>query len=325
MGDEAEMSSDLSDDRAGGSSQSQMSVNKLASSNSQFIIEIKDLIATLNKKVNADGNKNKLNQKDRSDFIELTDRIFLACMKREAYYLNSDNRISELEEQIKSREIKVGELEYQIQNRDITLEGIDLKLQKFVDLYNENQTKLTDIIGNIAGGELEDKLSTPKNTIRDESPVLVIDTNEESTAMSYRDALISAAPELDFPKPDDLVIPRANRLIVKMSNSANLTKFKELLDNDPNLKKMAQTKISKTRKHRLILFGVPDSVSDEDFISELMALGETMGKPIDLIKSFKNGANGSDMLHTIVHRKLPAPLVQGATILDSAPARLKNA
>ncbi|KAG8176147.1 hypothetical protein JTE90_012400 [Oedothorax gibbosus] len=70
-----------------------------------------------------------------------------------------------------------------------------------------------------------------------------------------------------------------------MSNSANLTKLKNLVDNDPNLGKMAQTKISKTRKHRLILFGVADSVTEEKFKLELIALGETMGKPIDLIKS----------------------------------------
>ncbi|KAG8174486.1 hypothetical protein JTE90_007656 [Oedothorax gibbosus] len=44
-----------------------------------------------------------------------------------------------------------------------------------------------------------------------ESPVLVIDTNEDVTAFSYRDAQIRRPPDLDIFHPADLVNPRANR------------------------------------------------------------------------------------------------------------------
>ncbi|KAG8178170.1 hypothetical protein JTE90_006309 [Oedothorax gibbosus] len=45
-----------------------------------------------------------------------------------------------------------------------------------------------------------------------ESPVLVIDTNEDVTAFSYRDAQMRRPPDLDILHPADLVNPRANRL-----------------------------------------------------------------------------------------------------------------
>ncbi|KAG8175587.1 hypothetical protein JTE90_018880 [Oedothorax gibbosus] len=177
-----------------------------------------------------------------------------------------------------------------------TLESIDSKIKSFTEAYSENQARISTLLDTLKLDTVEGEMQIKPKKTRDEAPVLVIDTSEGTNAMSYRDALMAAAPDLELPstplelpRPSDLVIPGANRLIVKMRDQNNLEKFKSLIDSDPNLGKLAQAKISRRRKHRLILFGVPDEISENDFKTEVEALGETMGKPITIIKSFKNG------------------------------------
>ncbi|KAG8176161.1 hypothetical protein JTE90_012414 [Oedothorax gibbosus] len=85
-----------------------------------------------------------------------------------------------------------------------------------------------------------------------------------------------------------------------MRDTASLNKFIDLIDKDPNLGKMAESKISKTRKHRLILFGIPDDISENRFKSEILALEESMGKPIEIIKVFKNEKRPTNLNNYII-------------------------
>ncbi|KAG8184457.1 hypothetical protein JTE90_002304 [Oedothorax gibbosus] len=243
-----------------------------------------------------------LKEKDRSDFIEISDKIFFACMKAEANYLLSHNKIKDLEEEIGAGRAKIKDLESQlsgISEKNVTLESIEDKRQKLVEEYGKNQTRIQEFINCIPEGSPSER-SLGNEGKKENSQVLVIDTNDGATALSYRDALIAKAPELKLPNPADLLMPGTSRLIVKMKDIQNLEKFKQIIDNDPNLGTLAQSKISKQKKFRLILFGVPDYTNDEELKSYLESLGETGGRPVEIVKSFKNGKRVTDTKHYIV-------------------------
>ncbi|KAG8179213.1 hypothetical protein JTE90_004041 [Oedothorax gibbosus] len=265
----------------GGSSQGLF--GKLASTTSPFISSIKSIINNINKIIDNEVNK-KLSQKERSELKQLHLELLLECFKAEAIHL--------------ATEAKVVDLENQLTNKVTTLDNIEKDLQTLVNNNKENNKKKFEFLNTI--GENESVISTKPGPKKDESPVLVIDTNENSTAFSYRDALMKMAPDLNIPTPADLVIPRANRIIVKMKDTNNLEKFRNIIENDPNLGKLAQSKISKQRKTRLIMFGVPDSVPELEFKSFVEALEETGGRPIELIKSFKNGKKIMDTSNYII-------------------------
>ncbi|KAG8174404.1 hypothetical protein JTE90_016100 [Oedothorax gibbosus] len=267
----------------GGSSQA--THNRLATETSPFILNIKEIISNINKRIDNEANR-KLNQKDRSELKELHINILLECMKAEANYLLAGAKISELENQLS--------------NRDVTLEGIDKKLDLLVDSNKLNNIKILEVLDGLGDTDSITSNITKSKIKKDESPVLVIDTNEDVTAFSYRDALMKRAPDLDIPNPADLVIPRANRLIIKMKDSSNLEKFRDTIQNDPNLGKLANSKISKLRKVRLIAFGVPDSIKEQEFKQHLESLEETGGRPVEIIKAFKNGKKLTDTTNYIM-------------------------
>ncbi|KAG8178169.1 hypothetical protein JTE90_006308 [Oedothorax gibbosus] len=73
-----------------------------------------------------------------------------------------------------------------------------------------------------------------------------------------------------------------------MKDSSNLEKFKDIIQNDPNLGKLANSIISKHMKTRLLIFGVPDTIKEPEFKHHIEALEETGRRPVEIIKIFKN-------------------------------------
>ncbi|KAG8179184.1 hypothetical protein JTE90_004013 [Oedothorax gibbosus] len=261
-------STDLAMENTGTGGSSQNGLNILATTASKFMINIKILVTSLNNRVNQEARK--LNQKDRSDLLELTGKVLLTCMQAEAEFILSDGKIKDLEELIANKDKKIFDLQSQIANSDVTLETIDGKLQRLIETYQDNQKLINELLNKLPEGDTSD--ISAKNLKIDEAPVMVIDTNDNATALSYRDALMARAPELNIPNPMDLVIPRANRLIVKMRDTSNLEKFKNIIDNDPNLNKLALAKISKCRKDRLILFGPQHKLQRQHIYTNKLSL-----------------------------------------------------
>ncbi|KAG8175573.1 hypothetical protein JTE90_018866 [Oedothorax gibbosus] len=224
-------------------------------------------------------------------------------MDAESAHLITETKAKTLNEQLKileSQHLSNNQVLTNINENIKILEGLNDRIQTLAESYNENQTRVKNVLDNLDTDLSEGLSKSVAKRPRDDSPVIVIDTEEGTNAMSYRDALVAKAPELDLPKPTDLVIPGVNRLIVKLKNNENLEKFKKIIEGDPNLGKLAQAKISKHKKHRLIMFGVPDSITDEVFKKEVEALEDSMGKPIEIIKSFKNGKVITDNKNYII-------------------------
>lgn len=87
--------------------------------------------------------------------------------------------------------------------------------------------------------------------------------------MNYKEALISSAQELGVHKITDVIIPRPNRIIMKSKTRETLEGMRDAIDKTAKLKYWGTVKISKQRKNRLILFGVPGEMSDDEFMGEL--------------------------------------------------------
>ncbi|KAG8174077.1 hypothetical protein JTE90_005169 [Oedothorax gibbosus] len=266
----------------------------LANTVSPFLLSIKANISDIHKIIDKELTNKKISQINYHTLKELCNKIFLSCMNFDSTHIITEAKLNSVEEYVKT-------LENQTSDYKTILDGINSKIDIITNTHRDNQSKIEAVIDNLAISNSEGSNTKPKTgSPGDGAPVLVIDTIEGTDARSYRDALMAAAPELDLPKPSDLVIPGANRIILKMNDQDNLTRFKNIIDGDPNLGKLAQVKISRRRKHRLILFGIPDAVSDETFKLEVEALGETMGQQIEIVKNFKNGKIISDTKNYII-------------------------
>lgn len=127
---------------------------------------------------------------------------------------------------------------------------------------------------------------------RDDSPVLVIDTNDDNGAKSYRDALAAKANTMGKHNIADIIIPKPNRIIVKMKTPESLEGLKKAIDKETGLNSLANIRVGKTRKKRLILFGAPDDITDMEFKREIESIEEIKSHEIDVVKNVPN-RNGS--------------------------------
>ncbi|KAG8172673.1 hypothetical protein JTE90_026100 [Oedothorax gibbosus] len=294
---------EIMNDIIGGSGEGALSQGCLATSASPFMNAIKKIVVDLNYMVDRELSMKKITNLTASNFKMEHNKILLRCMDAESAHLITETKAKTLNEQLKileSQHLSNNQVLTNINENIKILEGLNDRIQTLAESYNENQTRVKNVLDNLDTDLSEGLSKSVAKRPRDDSPVIVIDTEEGTNAMSYRDALVARAPELDLPKPTDLVIPGVNRLIVKLKNNENLEKFKKIIEGDPNLGKLAQAKISKHKKHRLIMFGVPDSITDEVFKKEVEALEDSMGKPIEIIKSFKNGKVITDNKNYII-------------------------
>ncbi|KAG8176162.1 hypothetical protein JTE90_012415 [Oedothorax gibbosus] len=123
-----------------------------------------------------------------SELKEINLRIFLVCSDAVAAQIRSEEKVKRMEDKIKSLEGSVAEKSEQF-------ERIELAIREMSSNLRTGREQTDNLIKPINENDLISESNKPKK-LRDEAPVLVIDTSAESSATSYRDALVSAAPEL---------------------------------------------------------------------------------------------------------------------------------
>lgn len=251
--------------------------------NSSFIIEIKDILKEIYKQIDVEASK-KLTVKGASDFKHLAHRLFLKCAE-------ADNRHNTYKLRIKS-------LEEQLEDKNKYLEQIGKNLDNLTKIIEVNTGKIDQLASAPTSGTA---FSRPLiQNQKDEAPVLVIDTISENGALSFRDVLVKNKSNLGKHNIKDLIIPKQNRLIIKMNNQAELDNLQQAISKERELADLAQIKISKQRKNRLILFGVPPGLSDVEFIKEIESVENIEGHEIEIIKKFKNERSGNDNTNYII-------------------------
>ncbi|KAG8179195.1 hypothetical protein JTE90_004024 [Oedothorax gibbosus] len=217
----------------------------LATASSPSILVLKDLMEQL-KKVLArelEGNR-KLTQKAAFEMKEINLRMFLACSDAVAAQMRA-------EEEIKTLERLISDKNDQFERLNLTIMEMSANLKSELKAIECTDTLIKSL-------NLNDQYREPPkkyNKSKQDVPALIIDTIVEGGAKSYRDALVNLAPNFGNPKLTDIIIPRPNRLILKMRNHETLEKFQKQLDSDEKLNKMAQTKISIKETKVNILWG----------------------------------------------------------------------
>ncbi|KAG8156066.1 hypothetical protein JTE90_007574 [Oedothorax gibbosus] len=265
-------------------------INVLATAQSPKLIELKGLMDTFRKvlKRESDAGK-KLTIKTQADFTEINVKMFLICSDAVAAQLKAEEKIRALERMIADKNDQFNRLES-------TIKDLSNNFKNDVRAH-DNSVKLT------GSPKIQDSIAPGSSKLtykpRDDTPALIIDTVVEGGAKSYRDALVSLAPDLGNPKFSDIIMSRPNRLILKMKDHENLKQFREQLESNNKINKLAQTKISENKKQRLIFFGVPDDYDEKKFRDLIMGLEEVQVKDCEIVKSFGNSRKTSNLLNFI--------------------------
>ncbi|KAG8176157.1 hypothetical protein JTE90_012410 [Oedothorax gibbosus] len=268
---------------------------------SAFLLDIKGLVKKIEETIHKENNKNKvkkLSQLATSDIKQYLYTLVLRCAQEETKYCKNVARVNELEERVASDQDKFDVVAQDLRSLSVIMKANHERIGKFMD----------------GVGAVSDPCNFPTLDHKEEQPVLIIDTNEESGARSYRDALIKKSNVLGKRRVDDIILPKPNRVIIKLKNSEELESFRATLEGDADLNKLANTKISKTRKNRLILFGAPGDITDPEFKNELKDIEGLSDQEIDIFKSFPNN-NGSKNYIIDVNNKTKAILLDLSKII----------
>jgi len=239
---------------------------------SEFIVEIKELIKEYNKFIDqGKDTKKSLTIGVAAEFKNFGNRLFLKC--------------AEMDNKHQMYQLKIKNLEERCLDKNTILENLTTNIENLTEQLKNSQVKLDQLLNttsNISPSQF------PKLNNKKDDQVLVIDTDKDDGARSYRDMLIKCSSSLGKHKVQDVIIPKPNRLIIKMKTKDELTKFQEAINKDKSLGKLGNNKISKLRKNRLILFGIPPDITDAEFKKQVESEEGMEGHTIDIVKKFNN-------------------------------------
>lgn len=150
----------------------------------------------------------------------------------------------------------------------------------------------------------------PVNKIKEKDEhVIIIDTKDENGAKSYRDASRANKKEIFTTNtPNDLIISRPNRLILKMKNRTDLDQVKNNIIKS-NLNTKGEIKTNKLIKNKIILFGIPNDYEEKEkkLQEDIENLELMENHKIEIFKIFKskNGElNGIIQVDNYIQAKL---------------------
>lgn len=161
-------------------------------------------------------------------------------------------------------------------------------------------------------------LPTPQWPTMKEDHVLIIDTKDNEGAKEYRNELRSLKSTI-FPSPPlDVILPRPNRLIIKMKDRKDLEILKNNLSEHETLNEKALIKENKILKNRMILFDIPMEYeeNEEKLKIELENIPELNKRTIEVNKIFKTNKGNMNAIINVDNTTQQILLKKRKLLLD---------
>jgi polyhydroxyalkanoate synthesis regulator phasin len=193
---------------------------------------------------------------------------------------------------------------------------------------NEKHSELVQGINRLASivEERTPQYSLPQEVAGkvEEDQVLIIDTKDDNGAKTYCDILRANKEEFKGDKIRDIIIPKSNRLLIKMKNRTELENVLVKINDIDNLKDKAVTRINKLRKYRMICFGLNKETTEEEFKLVVEGLPELVNREIDIIRSFVDRRGATNIIFDTDSQTNQILLKLGRVAIDFNRCRFDN-
>lgn len=184
---------------------------------------------------------------------------------------------------------------------DMRLERLKGKFEMLKELHDEKKGEIE---------KMQEKLVTTKERygerfqtyarqtadmiagVDKEEFTIMINPVGEAPPATIKEHLKEMSKRESWPKPSDVIVTREKGVILKFKEKEDAEKIVGDIGRDSIAKKMMESKLTKDRKNKLIIFGISTDTTDDEFKEQMEDLEGMDGKKINITKTFQ-GKDGN--------------------------------
>lgn len=144
---------------------------------------------------------------------------------------------------------------------------------------------------------------------------IIVDGKDHIPDDGWREVMSRKGKSLGLPKPKDIIVTNNNKVIIKTTNREDAATIQSSLAGDLDLGKKIDVSLAKSKRTRILVFGVPERVTPNEVMEELKTAPNQEDSDNKFIKEIP-GRRGRNMIFELNHKEATTLIDQRKILLQ---------